>query len=362
MVASSCSGTPESGVFRAESVGNAGFLARHNGQIFAEGRSFSGNERDKVFVNDGEGRFVDLSSLSGADSANDGRAVITFDADDDGDLDLFVHETQRERHALYRNDVTDGGRGVKIRLAGRAPEAIGAVVTVTAGGRTVSQVMTRGAGFVTCQAPELVFGLGDAKKAVASVRWLGGETERFEGLAAGGCYLLEEGTGAAAPVARRPRVLPDPSARGMRVRVGETVERVSFQDAAGEVQAADFSDLGPGERAYVNLWASYCRPCVGELPLLERWSEEGAARVLVVSVDAPSARDRAKELLQLRSPALPALFVTDTKPGREPEPDSLGELVDLARLPLPTTLVLGEGGRIEAILQRALDESADAPR
>ena len=53
MVASSCSGTPESGVFRAESVGNAGFLARHNGQIFAEGRSFSGNERDKVFVNDG---------------------------------------------------------------------------------------------------------------------------------------------------------------------------------------------------------------------------------------------------------------------------------------------------------------------
>ena len=272
MVASSCSGTPESGVFRAESVGNAGFLARHNGQIFAEGRSFSGNERDKVFVNDGPGRFVDLSSLSGADSANDGRAAITFDADDDGDLDLFVHETQRERHALYRNDVADGRRGVKIRLAGRAPEAIGAVVTVTAGGRTVSQVMSRGAGFVTCQAPELVFGLGDATEAVAIVRWLGGATERFEGLEAGGCYLLEEGTGEAAAVTRRPRTLPDPFARGMRVRVGESVARVAFQTADGTVSAADFSDLGSGERAYVNLWASYCRPCVGELPLLERWS------------------------------------------------------------------------------------------
>ena len=362
MVASSCSGTPESGAFRAESVGNAGFLARHNGQIFAEGRSFSGNERDKVFVNDGSGRFVDLSSLSGADSANDGRAAITFDADDDGDLDLFVHETQRERHALYRNDVADGRRGVKIRLAGRAPEAIGAVVTVTAGGRTVSQVMSRGAGFVTCQAPELVFGLGDATEAVAIVRWLGGATERFEGLEAGGCYLLEEGTGEAAAVTRRPRTLPDPFARGMRVRVGESVARVAFQTADGTVSAADFSDLGSGERAYVNLWASYCRPCVGELPLLERWSEEGDARVLVVSVDAPAARDRARALLAQRAPALPALFVTDDQPGRSPEPGALSTLVDLARLPLPTTLVLGEGGRIEEIIQRALEEGADAPR
>ena len=83
MVASSCSSTTESGKFSREEVGNDGFLARHNGQIFAEGRSFSGNERDKLFINDGAGSFLDLSDLSGADSSNDGRAVIAFDADDD---------------------------------------------------------------------------------------------------------------------------------------------------------------------------------------------------------------------------------------------------------------------------------------
>lgn len=361
MVASSCSSAPESGVFRSESVGNSGFLARHNGQIFAEGRSFSGNERDKVFINDGEGRFSDLSALSGADSSNDGRAVITFDADDDGDLDLFVHEMQRERHALYRNDVADGRRGVKLRLEGRAPEGIGATVTVTAGGRTVTQVMSRGAGFVSCQAPELVFGLGDADTATAVVRWLGGEAETFEGLAAGGCFLLREESGEAIPVERRPRTLPDPSARGMRVRVGETVARLAVQDAAGEVQTLDLSGIAEGERAYVNFWASYCGPCVMELPLLDGWHGEGKARVHVVSVDAPAARERAQELLAVRAPGLPPLFVTDQKPGRDPVPGAATELVDLARLPLPTTLVLGPGGVIEQILQRPLDEETDAP-
>ncbi len=58
MVASSCSSEPESGSFETQEVGSSGFLARHNRQIFAEGRSFSGNERDKVFLNEGDATFV----------------------------------------------------------------------------------------------------------------------------------------------------------------------------------------------------------------------------------------------------------------------------------------------------------------
>ncbi|MEO0660333.1 MAG: hypothetical protein AAFZ87_02240, partial [Planctomycetota bacterium] len=68
MVASSCGTTPETDSFTAESVGNDAFVGRHNAQIFADGRSFSGNERDKLFLNDGTGDFVDVSAMSGADS------------------------------------------------------------------------------------------------------------------------------------------------------------------------------------------------------------------------------------------------------------------------------------------------------
>ena len=125
MVASSTASDSETSAFKPEAVGNPSFLRRQNGQIFSGGRSFSGNERDKLFLNEGDGSFVDVSALSGADSANDGRAVLAFDADDDGDLDLFVHETQRERHGLYRNDLAIGTRGVKLRLRATSghPEA-----------------------------------------------------------------------------------------------------------------------------------------------------------------------------------------------------------------------------------------------
>ena len=47
-----------------ESVGNDGYVQRHNAQMFEEGRSFSGNERDKLFMNRGDGTFAALSEGS----------------------------------------------------------------------------------------------------------------------------------------------------------------------------------------------------------------------------------------------------------------------------------------------------------
>lgn len=44
----------------------------------------------------------------------------------------------------------------------------------------------------------------------------------------------------------------------------------------------------------VNLWATWCKPCVAELPNFERLSREGASRhikVLLVSVDAKKDRE-----------------------------------------------------------------------
>jgi thiol-disulfide isomerase/thioredoxin len=347
VVASSCSSAPESGKFAREEVGNDGFLARHNGQIFAEGRSFSGNERDKLFLNDGRGSFLDLSDLSGADSPNDGRAVIAFDADDDGDVDLFVHETQRERHALYRNDLGTAPGFVKIQLratTGNA-EAIGALVEVVAGERRVSQVLSRGAGFISCQAPELVFGLGGAPTATVTVRWPGGAVEAFGNLAAGTRSLLIEGTGSAQAYDAAPRTLADPKPRGLLVNVGDRIAPFEVLDASGEPVLIDPS--ATGGRVALNLWASYCAPCVAELPLLEEWDAAEDMRVIAVSVDAPSDQARALELLGERAPGLGAHLTGAAADGTR----TIQDVVDLARLPLPTTLMLSADGTVEEILR-----------
>ena len=347
MVASSCSSTTESGKFSREEVGNDGFLARHNGQIFAEGRSFSGNERDKLFINDGAGSFLDLSDLSGADSSNDGRAVIAFDADDDGDVDLFVHETQRERHALYRNDLGTAPGFVKIQLratTGNA-EAIGAQVEVVAGERKVSQVLSRGAGFISCQAPELIFGLGGATAASVTVRWPGGAVETFGDLKPGARALLVEGAGVAAPYGAVPRVLEEPKPRGLLVNVGDKVPPFEVLDASGAPVLID--PAATGERVAINLWASYCAPCVAELPLLEEWDAAEDLRVIAVSVDAPTDRSRALELIGARAPSLSVHLAGERKPGTR----TIEDVVDLARLPLPTTLMLAPDGTVEEIIR-----------
>ena len=190
MVASTVDAELEESVVAEQAVNSDSYLGLHSAQMFREGLSFSGFERDVLFygARDAGGglAFADLSDLSHADSPGDGRAAVAADLDDDGDLDLFVHEIQRERHRLFRNDAAPGGF-VKVRLRATSGqyEAVGATVVARAGGREVAQVLSRGAGFVSCQAPELVFGLGDAPAAELRVRWPGGALESFGSVAAG---------------------------------------------------------------------------------------------------------------------------------------------------------------------------------
>ena len=147
-----------------------------------------------LYRNRGDGTFADCSDLSGCDDSNDGRGVIAADFDDDGDVDMFIHHTQRERHTLQRNELGDGGGFLKVRLRATSSqyEAIGAIVTVHGPHGPVADLMTRGAGFVSCQAPELVFGLGEAESARVEVQWVGGAKEDFGLIAAASRVLLVE--------------------------------------------------------------------------------------------------------------------------------------------------------------------------
>ena len=55
-----------------------------------------------------------------------------------------------------------------------------------------------------------------------------------------------------------------------------------FSDSHGKpVTLADFK----GKPVLVNLWASWCAPCVKELPTLDRLAREGRVKVLAVSED-----------------------------------------------------------------------------
>ena len=184
--------------------------------MIVEGRSFSGNERNCVFLNTGEataakGRFANVSAVSGLDFPDDARAVALVDWDHDGDEDLWISNRNAPRLRLMRNDSPRTNHFLSLRLEGDGKttnrDAIGARVEViiakTAAGQPRSiKTLRAGEGFLAQSSKWLSFGLGGAEvieKVI--VRWPGGKLEEFLGLEVDHRYHLAQGTGT-------PRVVP----------------------------------------------------------------------------------------------------------------------------------------------------------
>ena len=311
-------------------------------QIFQDGLSFSGFERNKVFAS-ADGKFVDLSDVSGADSEGDCRAACVADFDDDGDADLFVNAAQRRLHHLYRNDVGAGvgGRFVKIRLRatkGHA-SATGAIVKVTRGSRTEARSLECGGGFESQHADEFVFGLGQDAEAGIVVRWPGRGVESFGAAAANGRYLLVEGEGKPRVVPARTFSFANPGPAGLKLRIGDAVPALSVKTSDGTM----IPWTPAGRRGMlINIWSTTCAACVAELPELQRLHDEGGYRVLGLCLDPPGSEAKGAKVVSQRG----ARFTVGLLP-----PSEAAKVIDLEKAAIPLTIVVGADGRIERFLQ-----------
>jgi len=160
------------------------------------------SERNVLYRQHG-GRFFDVSKDSGADIAANSRGVAAADLDDDGDLDLIVNN-YHDRAVILRNNLRRN-HWVKLHLEGEESnrDAIGARVTVHAGGRSQTRTVRGGSGFLSDDPSTLSFGLGDAQAAERVViRWPSGAEQVIESLPAGRLHRVREGASLAG--ARRP--------------------------------------------------------------------------------------------------------------------------------------------------------------
>lgn len=330
-----------------------------------EGRSWSGNERNRCFLNTGQTRFADVSALSGLDSVDDGRALAVSDWDGDGDLDLFQVNRTAPQVRFLRNDWQDGSRWLALRLVGTEcnRDAIGARVELYRKGLPHKDMRTvyAGCSFLSQSTKWVHFGLGentDIGRVV--VRWPGSSVETFTGLKAGTRYRLVQGSGRAEPVPLRQ---PATQLRPSLPSVPDISERARVVLRAPaplpELEAKQFNEhplaINWGQPTLLQLWVSWCPMCRAELTEFTQRADDvsqAGIRVVALSVDGlgqdESTPERAREAIRRLGFPLVAGLATE----------SLLEKLEILRgelfsnrlpYPVPTSFLIDAQGQLVAV-------------
>jgi hypothetical protein len=144
-----------------------------------DGRSLSGYQQKRVWINDGAGQFKEVAQLVGVTDVYDGRSIALADFGNRGVLDAVV-ANERGPLLLYRNTVLPDNRWIEFELEGRESNrsAIGAQVKVTWNGQQQVQEVSGGSGFCAQNQRRLHFGLGKTTGIErVEIRWPSGKTQ-----------------------------------------------------------------------------------------------------------------------------------------------------------------------------------------
>ncbi len=167
-------------------------LVAANGHIDETVRNIRTNigyaEPPHLFVNRGAAGFLDAAREAGPDfsAPKVARGVAYGDFDRDGDLDVLM-TTNQGPALLYRNDVTNGNRSIRIRLTGTKSnrDGIGAMVRVFTPDGVQSRMVKTGSSYLSQSELAVTFGLGKRDRVDrVVVEWPSGRTEEYKDLRA----------------------------------------------------------------------------------------------------------------------------------------------------------------------------------
>jgi hypothetical protein len=128
------------------------------------------------------------------------RGLAVGDLDNDGRVDVLL--VAQKSPLAYLHNQTTGGHWLTFLLEGTASnrDAIGAVVTLTAGGRRRREWRYGGGSYQSTSDPRIHFGLDEELIEQVEVRWPSGRIDRYGRLQVDRGYRLREGESIASPL------------------------------------------------------------------------------------------------------------------------------------------------------------------
>lgn len=169
------------------------------------------DDPNKLFVNNGDGTFTDVSNVAGVNDYHRGRGMAYADYDKDGDLDVVVIVQDGTPNAgaktvLYQNQLNPNGSDNKnwaqVTLQGTTinRDAMGAMVELTVNGEKLIQEVHGQGSHCSQHSLTLHFGLGSNTTIdELKVIWSATDTQTFSNLDANTRYSLVQGSTLSTP-------------------------------------------------------------------------------------------------------------------------------------------------------------------
>jgi hypothetical protein len=188
-----------------------------NGHVYPQVDSLPSGARyrepDVLSMNQKDGTFCDASDQAGPAIMEPrvSRGLAVGDLFNNGQMDLVIEDLDGSPVLLKNNGVI-GNNWVSFELAGRKSNrlAIGARLTLTAGGMSQTAEIHSGGGYLSQNDLRVHFGLGRAPKIDSLVvHWPSGQVDRMTNLVVNTFYSVLEGSG----IVTQSKIAPDEKAK-----------------------------------------------------------------------------------------------------------------------------------------------------